>query len=417
MDTIEIIGGNPLEGSVRVQGSKNAVLPMMAAALLTDDEVVLQNCPRIDDVFSMMELLESLGRRSTWKDHVLVIEPGCLSGEKIGAEPARRMRSSITLLGPLLARRGRAVLPSPGGCTIGKRPIDLHLEGLGRLGVSFRQEEGTVEAVAEVLVGGDVRFWKKSVGASENCIMAAVLAKGVTRLFGVSVEPEVLELCSMLRRMGAIILRTDYDELMIKGVERLRGITHRVPPDRIVAGTYVLAAAATRGRVVLQDAPLSQLTALTDCVRRMGGTVRRERDGIVVDGRCATGGGLHVRTGCYPEFPTDLQSQLVTVLTVAEEPSVVEEQIFEARFQAARQLVRMNARIHVDGRKLQILPVKELVGAEVWAEDLRGGAALVMAGLMARGTTLLRNCRYVFRGYEDIVGDFRSLGGQVTLRD
>lgn len=413
METIEISGGYPLVGSVAVQGSKNAILPMIAASILTEEKVVLKNCPHIDDAYTMLQLVSELGCKVSFENHVIEIESGKDIVCEIKQDTAKKVRASITLLGSLIGRCKKAKLPYPGGCTIGARPINLHIEMLKKLGVSFKEEECYVEATASSLSGADIKFHKKSVGASQNCIMAAVLSDGITRIKGIALEPEVMELCTLLRKMGAVILRTDYDELMIKGVDKLHGVTYTVPADRIVAGTYLMAAVATRGEIYLENAPVKHLNSVIKLLKKMDATVVCKKNGIYINGKNASNGVEFVSTDNYPGFPTDLQSQLVAALAVANGKSIIEEKIFESRFKAVVQLNKMGADIKISGKKIIITPVSRLCGKCVVAEELRGGAALVIAGLVADGTTIISNCHYIMRGYEDIVKDFKALGAHI----
>lgn len=413
MEIIEIFGGRPLNGNVTVQGSKNAVLPMIAASILTDEKVVLKNCPHIDDVYTMLNLIEELGCRVNFENHVIEIDAGSIVCSEIKQEIAKKVRSSITFLGSLLGRCKKAKLPFPGGCTIGARPINLHIEMLEKMGVVFTERDDVLIASSKEIKGTNLKFYKKSVGAAQNCIMAAVLANGITRIKGIAVEPEVMELCSFLRKMGAVILRTDYDEIMIKGVDKLHGVTYDVPSDRIVAGTYMLAAAATRGEVFLKKAPASHLHSVIYTLKQVNAKIECLNNGIFIDGKNASKGIPYIATDNYPGFPTDLQSQLVSLLTVADSKSIIEEKIFEARFKVADQLNKMNANIDKGSSKLVVNPVKKLCGTRVVAEELRGGAALVIAGLMAEGRTTIDGCKYIRRGYEDIVNDFKAMGADI----
>lgn len=412
MDKIEITGGCPLSGNVSIQGSKNAVLPMIAASIMTDEKVTLLNCPDIDDVKTMLKILESIGCKVVFENHKIEIDPSFISGYEILSEDAKCLRASFIFLGSLLGRFRMASIAHPGGCTIGKRPINIHVEMLEQLGVKFQDDEKEEILTAHVdsLNGANLHFYKKSVGASQNCILAAVLANGVTRIKGIALEPEVMELCSFLRKMGAIILRTDYNELMIKGVKKLHGVTYNVPSDRIVAGTYMMAAVATRGKIFLKDAPKSHLRNVIYNLEKIGAVIFSQKDGIIVDGTNASKGIEYISTENYPGFPTDLQSQLVSAVTVADSMSIIEEKIFEERFKVISQLEKMGSDIKIDGRKILVYPVRELHGAEVEASELRGGAALVIAGLIASGKTTISGCNYIKRGYEDIVGDFKGLG-------
>lgn len=416
MKIIEVTGGRALSGSVRIQGSKNAVLPMLAASILTEQKTILTNCPHIQDVYTMLDLLKEIGCRVKFENHVIEIDPSVITACEIKQESARSVRSSVMLLGSLLGRLQRAKLPYPGGCVIGKRPINIHMEMLEKMGVVFEKGKESFTACSNGLKGAELVFYTKSVGAAENCILAAALAQGVTRLKGVAIEPEIMELCSFLRKMGAVILRTDYDEFLIKGVKRLRGVEFRVPPDRIVAGTYMLAAAALRSEIYLEDVPFAQMQSLFSLLKKMGATLECRQDGVLLQGKDAHCAVPYIRTANYPGFPTDLQSQFAAVMTVADGSSVIEETIFEARYKTVLELKKMGADMRVKGRRLYINPVHHLIGAQVKAEELRGGAALVIAGLMAQGKTEILNCHFIERGYEDIVGDFKMLGSTISWK-
>lgn len=413
MDCIEVLGGNPLRGEVKIQSSKNATLPIIAASILAKGVTVLHNCPMITDVLYMAGLLEEIGCKITWEGHTLSIDTTSVICNRIGEENAKKMRSSVILLGSMIARCHEVRLPYPGGCVIGKRPIDMHWSALEKLGVKFEEKEDCFVGKAKELNGAEIRFAFPSVGATENSILAAVTAKGTTRLKGAAREPEISELCNFLKHMGAKIKWDQPDELVIVGVKKLTPTEFELPPDRIVAGTYLLAAAGTRGKVTLHNMPANQLMALEKVLSQMGAVFEKKEDTIVFDGSKAVHGVARIRTEPYPYFPTDLQSQAAAVLTVADSISILEETVFEARFKSAEQLLKMGADIRFKKNIATIHPMKSLYGCEVEAQELRGGAALVIAGLMAEGKTTVKQCRYLTRGYEDICKDLRELGAKI----
>lgn len=420
LNRIEIKGGCPLNGTLRIQGSKNAVLPMIAASILTKEKVTLLNCPHIYDVDIMLNLLKSIGCEVKFENHIIEINPENVNSCEILSEDAKSLRASLIFLSSLLARCKKAKIAYPGGCTIGKRPIDLHIKMLRKFGVEFADDacnSDFLNANVKSLTGTDISFAKKSVGASQNCILAAVLAKGVTRIRGIALEPEVIELCAFLRKMGAIILRTDYNEIMIKGVNKLHGVTYEVVSDRIVAGTYMIAAVATRGKIFLENVPKSHLHSVICNLSKTGADIKLYKNGIWIDAENAEKSVGYLSTDNYPGFPTDLQSQMLTAMTVANADSVIEEKIFEERFKVVSQLNKMGANITIEGNRLIIHPVNQLKAAEIKAEELRGGAALVIAGLIADGITVISGCNFIKRGYENIVEDVNKLGGCCISRE
>lgn len=422
MAEIEIFGGGPLKGELAVQGSKNAVLPMMAAAVLNRGVTVLEHVPDIRDVRCMMEILGSLGCRCTLnKSGQLIMDAERLSGHCIRKKDMEKMRSSVILLGPLLARQGRACIYYPGGCMIGKRPIDLHLKALRQFGADIREEKETGKVTAFVpketgrLFGASVEFPYPSVGATENAIFAAVSAEGESFLSGCAREPEIAALCHMLNRMGARILGIGTPHLRITGGLPLHGCTVRADGDRIVAGTYLIAAAAAGGEIEISGIRTEELSSLTSLLEAGGAVVYRERDRIYL--KCSRPvGRICAKTGPYPEFPTDLQSPLLALMSTAG-GGTVEETVFESRFKTAMELRKMGAAVSVFGELAEVQEGRRLCGCRVRACDLRGGAALVTAGLAAEGTTLVEQAEYISRGYEDICRDLSSLGGKLWYRE
>lgn len=410
-------GDIPLRGEVAVQGSKNAALPLMAAAVLHRGRTVLHNCPHILDVDCMSDLLREVGCTVAREGHTLVIDAREVRSAHVRAESATRLRASVLLLGSLLGRLGEAELPYPGGCLIGRRPIDLHLALFEKMGAKtectpFGLHLCTKQGHGGGLHGSRETLSYPSVGATENAILGAVLAEGSTELRGCAREPEIEELCLFLREKGARIEGIGSGTLTIQGVKELKDSEYTLMPDRIVAGTYLLAAAGTRGHIRLLRADASHLQALLAVLREMGADVLEDLDGIEIDaGQAAR--AVHLRTSPYPGFPTDLQSQVTAALCRGEGVSTVCETVFESRFLIAGELQKMGADIHLDGRCACITGKKYLSGARVRARELRGGAALVAAGLMARGKTVIEGSSFIRRGYEDICGDLEKLGARI----
>lgn len=410
---ILIEGGIPLDGEADIQGSKNAALPILAGTLLAKGTTVLEHCPQISDVYHMTELMEELGCRTWWERDTLCVDAGQLESCEITKESAAKMRSSITFLGSLVGRCGEAQIPYPGGCVIGKRPIDLHIHGMQQLGVEFELTQAGIHARTHKLHGARIELAYPSVGATQNLMLAAVLADGITCIHGCAKEPEVVELGEFLNSMGAHVTWGTGQELVIDGVRELHPVRYEIPKDRIVAGTYMLAAAATRGNVMLHGAPLHQLGSLNDVLHKMGAVVKICGDAVAVHAHSASGSAGLVITGPYPAFPTDLQPQLAAALVGADSRSRIRETVFESRFAMLRELQKMNAAVSLENGIINIEGNSVMEGRTVHAADLRGGAALVIAGLMAHGTTRIEGCEYLERGYVDIAGDIHALGGNI----
>ncbi len=415
MDAIRIYGGNCLTGQTKIQGSKNASLPVLAATLLINGTCEIENCPNISDVFHMLRLLESLGCKVTREEGLVRIDTGQLSACDMPADSVGVMRSSIMLLGALLARTGSVCMEYPGGCVIGKRPIDLHLRALRRMGVEIVENEEGFCAYAASLAGVLHELPFVSVGVTENLILAAVLAKGITVIHPAAREPEIQVLCEFLQSAGARISGAGTDRLVIEGVDSLRPVRFHVPADRIVAGTYLAACMCTGGSVFLQDAPCQHMQSVLECARRMGTEIVCQKDGVLVAGRGCTALEEGLITACYPGFPTDLQSLFMVVMALSGHPGWIEETVFENRFRIVPELCRMGADITVQGARAYIRPVNRLCGAIVEAKELRGGAALVAAALAAEGTSIVTDRHYIDRGYEDISLSFRELGADIEL--
>lgn len=402
----------PLRGEVRVQRSKNAVLPMMACAVLTREELELTDVPRLTDVDGMAALLSGIGVQVSRARGGMRLCGENLDGCRAEGIFAERMRASVLLLGPLLVRLGRARLSFPGGCAIGSRPIDLHLKGLSAMGARFALQEGCVEARTDGLHGAVIYLDVPSVGATENLLMAATLAKGVTVIDNAAKEPEIADLARLLRRMGAKISGIGQSRLTVEGVPALHGARFTPMPDRIEAGTLMLCAAATRGDVLLRGAQADTLGAVIAKMRECGAQVTAESAGLRV--RAGRLQGVDVETLAYPGFPTDLQAPMMALLCRAEGTSILTEHIFENRFLQVPQLRKMGASIAVRGRSAVVRGVESLHGARVSATDLRAGAALVLAGLTAEGHTTVTEISHIERGYVDLAGALRALGAPIV---
>ncbi|MCH5340247.1 MAG: UDP-N-acetylglucosamine 1-carboxyvinyltransferase [Acetatifactor sp.] len=415
MDSIRIQGGVALQGKVRIQGSKNAALPILAATLLTGESSLIKNCPRIADVYAMVSLLKGIGCTVNWQENGLCIDASSVNCEELGAEAVTCMRSSLCLLGALIGRCGRISMEHPGGCVIGQRPIDLHIGALRQMGVEFREEEGRLMAEADKLCGAHISLPFPSVGATENVVLAAVLAEGETVLEGAALEPEITALCQYLKNCGAEIEGVGTGRLVIRGGRRLYGTDFPVPADRIVAGTYLFGCIGAGGSVFLEDAPWEEMGAVLELAERMGGRLCISKEGIYVQAPGRPRAVECIETAPYPGFPTDLQSMALAVAALADGESRIKETIFENRFRVVEELRRMGAQIEEqDGSMVLVHGVKSLHGASVEARELRGGAALVVAGLMAQGETTVTGCKFIYRGYENICRDFRELGARVT---
>lgn len=414
MSVIHVHGLHSLKGEINIQGSKNAVLPVMAASLLHRGTIVINNVPRIQDVSCMMGILEYLGCVCALDGHTLTIDTREVSSTRIPESQVKQMRSSVMLLGPLLGRLQAAVTCRPGGCSIGKRPIDLHLYALRRMGADIRMEGDRITASTIGLKGTEIDLAYPSVGATENALMAAVAASGTTCIRGAAKEPEIMELCRFLTAMGAGISGTGTDTLLVKGQQPLHDTVFEVAGDRIVAGTYLGAVMAAGGDVLLRSAPAHHMEEVLSAAVQMGAEITLEPHGVRVcmEGRPRP---VQIRTGPYPEFPTDLQSVMVAVAAVADGVSRIEETVFEGRFGTAKELQKLGAHIIINDRTAEIDGISPLTGGPVCAGDLRGGAALVVAALAAEGATMISGYSHIHRGYEDICRDLCGCGAVLEL--
>ena len=422
MDKIRIEGPCRLSGTVRASGAKNAVLPEMAAFLMLEGPVTLKNVPVVRDVTTMGLVLRHLGIRDLVLDNNVLTASGCEPKEpEAPYNLVRTMRASILVLGPLLARLGRAKVSLPGGCAIGARPIDLHIEALRKMGARIAIEHGYVLAECPRLRGAEIDFPKPTVTGTENLMMAAALAEGRTVLRGCALEPEISDLAVFLNACGAKIAGAGTGTITIDGVAKLRGAEHRAIPDRIEAGTFLIAAAATGGQVTVEGAEPSHLAALLEALRSAGARVELHPAGQKPEERRTSmsvvpTGPLHatsVTTLPHPAFPTDLQAQFMALLTAATGVSTVTETVFENRFMHVGELRRMGAKIEVDGETATVAGPTPLSGAPVMASDLRASACLIVAGLLAEGETLIHRAYHIDRGYEQVVHKFRGLGARI----
>ena len=417
MDTILVRGNGPLNGEIAIAGAKNACLTLMPATLLTDEPLTLTNAPRLSDIRTMTALLASLGAEvaSLQDGQVLAMSSHALTSHTADYEIVRKMRASILVLGPMLARDGEAVVSLPGGCAIGARPVDLHLKALAAMGAELDLRDGYVHAKAPAggLRGAVVEFPLVSVGATENALMAATLARGTTVLKNAAREPEIVDLARCLRRMGARIEGEGTDTITVEGVDRLGGATHPVVTDRIELGTYMLAPAICGGEVTCLGGRIDLVESFCEKLDEAGIAVTESERGLTVSRKNGRVRAVNVRTEPFPGFPTDLQAQMMALLCTAEGVSDLEETIFENRFMHAPELTRMGARIEVHGGHARVTGVERLMGAPVMATDLRASVSLILAGLAAEGETLISRVYHLDRGYEKVVRKLRGVGADI----
>ncbi|WP_202779646.1 UDP-N-acetylglucosamine 1-carboxyvinyltransferase [Enterococcus lactis] len=419
MEEIIVRGGNQLNGTVRIEGAKNAVLPILAASLLAEEGITtLDNVPILSDVFTMNQVIRYLNVDVDFDEQKNQVTIDASRQLEIEApyEYVSQMRASIVVMGPLLARNGHAKVAMPGGCAIGKRPIDLHLKGFQALGVKIIQKNGYIEAIADELIGNTIYLDFPSVGATQNIMMAAVKAKGTTIIENVAREPEIVDLANILNKMGAQVYGAGTETMRIEGVDHLHAVNHSIVQDRIEAGTFMVAAAMTQGNVLIADAISEHNRPLISKLIEMGAEIIEEEGGVRVIGP------KHilptdVKTMPHPGFPTDMQAQMTAIQLVAEGTSVVTETVFENRFQHLEEMRRMNAHVKIDGNVAIMDGNHELQGAEVYATDLRAAAALVLAGLKANGITRVRNLNYLDRGYYNFHIKLQQLGADVERVD
>lgn len=419
MEKLIVRGGNRLVGAVKTSGAKNAVLPIIAASILGTTPSHLDEVPMLEDVHTISEVLKCLGLKVKFnpKANVLDIDSTNITSFEAPYELVRTMRASFLVMGPLLARIGKARISMPGGCAIGARPIDIHLKGFEALGVKIEQGHGYIEASApEGLKGTGIYFDFPSVGATENIMMAASLAEGTTILENAAEEPEIVDLANYLNKMGAKIRGAGTDTIRIEGVKELRGADYTIIPDRIEAGTYMIAAAMTGGDVVVENVLPEHQKPLIAKLREAGAVVEEDIDKVRVIGQSPLK-AVAIKTLPYPGFPTDMQAQMMAMMVIAEGRSKVTETVFENRFMHVVELNRMGAQISTEGRSAVIDGPCKLTGCDVRATDLRAGAAMILAGLVAEGTTRIGDLHHIDRGYENIVAKLKKLGADIERVD
>ncbi|MCI5898454.1 MAG: UDP-N-acetylglucosamine 1-carboxyvinyltransferase [Firmicutes bacterium] len=414
-----IENSGPLHGEVEISGSKNAILPIMAAALLSEEPCEISDAPALRDVDVMCRLLRSIGSnvKEDYDNHKVTIHTGKITEFEAPYDLVTLMRASILVTGPLLARTGKARIALPGGCAIGDRPIDLHLKGFQALGAEIEKSHGYVEAKVDKLIGGKVYLDFPSVGATENIMTAAVLAEGHTIIENAAEEPEIVDLANFLNKMGAKIKGAGTDTIRIEGVSRLHGANHTVIPDRIETGTFMIAAAITRGSVLLKNVVPDHVKPVIAKLRECGAVVEDLDEGMLVRGDVNPLISTDIKTMPYPGFPTDMQPQFMAFLTTVQGCSIIVETIFENRYMHVGELNRMGADIKIEGRSAVIPGGKKLLGAQVISTDLRAGAAMVLAGLTGEGPTEVSEIYHIERGYEDFVKKFNRLGAKIYRVD
>lgn len=417
MDKIVITGGKPLRGKVQISGAKNSALPILASTILGGEECTITNVPCVVDVVTMGKLLGILGAIVRQEGNRAVIRADAIKSTQAPYELVKTMRASVLVLGPLLARWGEATVSLPGGCAIGSRPVNLHLAGLAKLGAEVSIEHGYIHARAKRLKGASIYCDVPTVTGTENLMMAASLAQGITVIENAAKEPEIVDLADFLTKRGARIVGAGTDIITIEGVRELRGSDHEVIPDRIEAGTYLTAGAITKGSVSVNQCRPDHLEPLVMKLREAGANIRVDKESIHLDatksGRLK---GLDVRTCPFPGFPTDMQAQIAALMSVSKGTSVITETVFESRFMHVEELRRMGADIRVEGNRLLITGRERLTGAPVMASDLRASAGLILAGLAAEGTTEVLRVYHLDRGYERIEEKLRGIGAVIERR-
>ena len=414
MDKLIVYGGTPLRGEIRISGAKNAALPVLVASLLADSPLEIGNVPHLQDITTTMELLGRMGVNLTVGDKMTIeADTATINSLRAPYELVKTMRASILVLGPLLARFGEAEVSLPGGCAIGSRPVNLHIKGLQAMGADIKVEDGYIKAKAKRLKGARIFMDMVSVTGTENLMMAAALADGVTVIENAAREPEVTDLALCLNSMGAKIRGAGSDEITIEGVKRLGGGKHMIVPDRIETGTYLVAAAMTGGAVKLRHTQPHLLEAVLDKLREAGAMIETGADWISLDTQGKRLKAVSVRTAPYPAFPTDMQAQFIAMNAIADGPASVTETVFESRFHHVQELVRLGADIEIRGNTALTRGVAKLRGAPVMATDLRASACLVLAGLVAEGETLIDRIYHIDRGYECIEEKFQQLGARI----
>jgi UDP-N-acetylglucosamine 1-carboxyvinyltransferase len=413
LESYHITGGNKLEGEYYLKGAKNAVLPILAATIISGSTSIIKNCPDLTDVQTMIEILKEMGCKVAREGDTILVDSSTIDTFTIPRHLMKEIRSSVFLMGPTLARCGKVILSNPGGCAIGQRPIDIHISALKRLGVEIEEKEGILECKVNRLVGGRIPLDFPSVGATENVMMAAVMAEGETQILNAAKEPEIVDLQNFLRSCGAEIYGAGTKEIHVVGKKQLGKTTYKVIPDRIEGGTILAAVAATGGKILLKNSIPFHMSSIIDKLIEAGCKVKKGDDFVSLKAPERLTGINPVETLPYPGFPTDLQSQLVTLMSISEGTTYVKETIFENRFKYIEELKKMGANIKVDGTAAIVTGVERLKGNRVIAKDLRGGASLVIAGLVAEGNTIVENICHIDRGYDKFEIALSKLGADI----
>ena len=416
MGTYIIHGGNRLQGEIEVAGSKNASLPILAASILNKGTTKLYNVPNIQDTKVMLQILRHLGCKIRQSNDKIVINSKEVKKSEIPEELMRKMRSSVILAGALISRTGKATFSCPGGCDIGLRPIDLHLKAFEKLGINIQEGYGNITCICDRIIPQDVVLDFPSVGATQNAILASVVSDGITTITNAAMEPEIIDLQNFLNRMGAKVTGAGSNIIKIQGVKKLKDVSYNIMPDRIEAGTYLCAAAITGGKITLKKVEPIHLCPVLEKLEECGCTIKTSKDEIYLQAPKKLKAS-NIKTMPYPGFPTDMQSIFTAMLTTAKGTSTVIENIFENRYKYTSELNRMGAKISIEGRTAIIKGTRRLAGASVIASDLRGGAALVIAALSAKGITKVENIEYIHRGYENLEKKLNKLGADISKQE
>ena len=416
MSKLIIQGGKKLEGEVQISGSKNAALPIIAGTVLIKGKTTLYNVPNIQDVQTMFEIIKDIGGKVTKKNNKIIIDTSKIHTYEIPETLMRKMRSSVILAGAIIGKYKKANFSYPGGCEIGSRPIDLHLKGFEKLGINIKEEYGEIICEADKIVGTQIHLDFPSVGATENIILASCLAEGVTVLTNAAKEPEIEDLVKFLNKAGAKIKGAGTDRVEIIGVKKLTEVSYNIMPDRIEAGTYLVAGAITGGNLKVTNLNSNHIEPILNKLEEAGCVLKIEKNAVEIKATKRIK-AVDIKTMPYPGFPTDMQSIFGALLTTAKGTSIITENIFENRYKYVQELNRMGAKINVEGRTAVIKGTKKIQGASVVASDLRGGAALVLEALVAKGVTQVDNVHYILRGYENIVDKLKNLGAKIYLED
>lgn len=415
MSSYIIEGGHKLEGTVKISGSKNSALPIIAATILNAGKTTLYNVPNIQDTQMMYKILETLGAKIEKKNGKIKIDTSKIEKFEIPPELMHKMRSSVILAGALIGRYKKATFSYPGGCDIGSRPIDLHLKSFEKLGIQVNQNHGNIECNAEKIKGEKIDLDFPSVGATENAILASILAEGTTIITNAAREPEIIDLQNFLNKMGAKIVGAGTDEIQIEGVKKLKDISYNIMPDRIETGSFLCFAAATKGNIILENVNATHITPIISKLEEAECKIETSKNKIKIIAPKKLK-AIDIKTMPYPGFPTDMQSVFASMLTIAKGTSIIVENIFENRYKYAQELNKMGAKITVEGKSAIIRGTRKLYGADVKATDLRGGAALVLAGLIAKGKTQVEDIEYILRGYEKLDYKLQNLGANINIK-